>query len=89
MNFDKENLLEFYKEIKDKKAEKDKLIKQLQKLDDEAEIFALKYRINSVKRVLKYITRFGGDNAGLLNHCINKLEGNIDGVELDLEENKK
>lgn len=91
MDFDKENLLGFYKGIKDKKAERAELSKQLQKLDDELEISIFEYRIHSVKRVLKYMANMEGsykNMSNLLNHCINKLSGNIDGVELDLEENK-
>ena len=50
----------------------------------------LEYRIKSVKRVLSFIY-FNSDisiNPNylklLITHCVNKLNGNIDGVEIDL-----
>lgn len=50
-----------------------------------------KYRIESVNRVLDFIRseyRAGRvcDLEILLCHCQNKLNGNIDGIELDLDE---
>lgn len=55
-----------------------------------AELIAI-YRIESVNRVLDFIR--GEYRAGricdletLLCHCQNKLNGNIDGTELDLDE---
>lgn len=50
-----------------------------------------KYRIESVNRVLDFIRseyRVGRvcDLEVLLCHCQNKLNGNIDGIELDLDE---
>lgn len=50
-----------------------------------------KYRIESVNRVLDFIRseyRAGRvcDLEVLLCHCQNKLNGNIDGIELDLDE---
>lgn len=55
-----------------------------------AEQDKLKYRIQSVIRVLEYMRYKGGkltaqEGDGLLVHCLNKLNGNIDGVELDLK----
>lgn len=55
-----------------------------------AELIAI-YRIESVNRVLDFIRdeyRAGRicDLETLLCHCQNKLNGNIDGVELDLDE---
>lgn len=51
----------------------------------------VKYRIESVKRVLDFIRdeyRAGRicNLEMLLCHCQNKLNGNIDGMELDLDE---
>lgn len=88
MDFDKENLLGFYKEIKEKSSARDKLSKQIQILDSEIEISVLKYRINSVKRVLEYVDGSCKDIDCLLTHCINKLNGNLDGIELELKEKK-
>lgn len=50
----------------------------------------VKYRMESVKRVLDFIIseyRAGRicDLETLLCHCQNKLNGNIDGIELDLD----
>lgn len=50
-----------------------------------------RYRIDSVSRILDFIRREyrAGrvcDLEKLLCHCQNKLSGNIDGVELDLDE---
>ena len=51
----------------------------------------LKYRINSVVRVLGYIRSAKITDAKeldtLLCHCQNKLAGNIDGTELELSRN--
>lgn len=52
----------------------------------------VKYRMKSASRVLDFIRseyRAGRicDLETLLCHCQNKLNGNIDGVELDLDEN--
>lgn len=51
----------------------------------------VKYRMKSVNRVLDFIIseyRAGRicDLETLLCHCQNKLNGNIDGIELDLDE---
>lgn len=51
----------------------------------------VKYRMESVNRVLDFIIseyRAGRicDLGTLLCHCQNKLNGNIDGIELDLDE---
>lgn len=55
-----------------------------------AELIAI-YRIESVNRVLDFIrSEYGAgricDLETLLCHCQNKLNGNIDGTELDLDE---
>ena len=51
----------------------------------------VKYRMESVNRVLDFIrSEYGAgricDLETLLYHCQNKLNGNIDGTELDLDE---
>lgn len=58
--------------------------------DDSAEYLSI-YRIESLNRVLDFIRseyRAGRvcDLEALLCHCQNKLNGNIDGVELSLNE---
>ncbi len=55
--------------------------------------YKLKYRIESVNRVLDFIRneyRAGRicDLETLLCHCQNKLNGNIDGIELTLDKGK-
>ena len=52
--------------------------------------YKIEYRIESVNRVLNFIRneyRAGRicDIEKLLCHCQNKLNGNIDGIELDLD----
>ena len=54
--------------------------------------YKIEYRIESVNRVLDFIRneyRAGRicDIETLLCHCKNKLNGNIDGIELDLDGN--
>ncbi|MCX4365096.1 MAG: hypothetical protein OSJ70_04925 [Bacilli bacterium] len=51
----------------------------------------LKYRIDSVLRVLHYLENNIKDEylKTLTTHCCNKLSGNIDGIELELKENKE
>ena len=54
--------------------------------------YKIEYRIESVNRVLDFIRneyRAGRicDLETLLCHCQNKLNGNIDGIELDLDGN--
>ena len=54
--------------------------------------YKIEYRIESVNRVLDFIRneyRAGRicDIETLLCHCQNKLNGNIDGIELDLDGN--
>lgn len=51
----------------------------------------VKYRMESVKRVLDFIrSEYRADRIcdleTLLCHCQNKLNGNLDGIELDLDE---
>jgi hypothetical protein len=51
------------------------------------------YRVNSAKRVLDYLHKKTFTNSTIptkelntyLTHILNKLNGNIDGIELDLE----
>ena len=61
---------------------------------DNEKMYRNSYRIASVNRVLDFIRdeyRAGRlcDLDTLLCHCQNKLNGNIDGVELSLDENYK
>jgi ribosomal protein S15P/S13E len=80
-------------ELKHIKEEKNNEIKDLQ---SQIAYETLIYRIASVKRVLDYMrskqvtrTKSKYDFDNLLVHCMNKLNGNIDGVELSLEEDHK
>jgi len=74
-----------YNEIEKKEA----LVRQL---NNEIEIETYKYRIESVGRVLGYINDLCWSKKveekqlnTYIVHCLNKLNGNIDGVELSLE----
>lgn len=74
------------KEIKD-------LREQVQYKEECINEYVHEYRKASVARVLEFIEseyRAGRicDLGTLLCHCVNKLYGNIDGVELDLKEGK-
>lgn len=93
MEYNKGHLLNIYDSIKDKRENQKCYIKQVQDLDNEIKTDVLEYRIASVKRILDYIhcnqmkvvsdlERFDT----LITHCCNKLNGNIDGIEIELEE---
>nr|DAI65506.1 MAG TPA: hypothetical protein [Caudoviricetes sp.] len=79
-----EQLLKVERELSD-------LAEKREKLENERERFAYRYRADSVDRVLDFIRseyRQGRlcNLETLLCHCQNKLNGNIDGTELDLDE---
>lgn len=79
-----EQLLKVERELSD-------LAEKREKLENERERFVYRYRADSVDRVLDFIRseyRQGRlcDLETLLCHCQNKLNGNIDGTELDLDE---
>ena len=81
-----EQLLKVERELSD-------LAKKREKLENERERFAYRYRADSVDRVLDFIRseyRQGRlcNLEVLLCHCQNKLNGNIDGTELTLGEGK-
>lgn len=86
MELDKDKLLNIYDSIKEKRKDRDEHIEIVTKLDKEIQFEILEYRIASVKRVLEYFLGLDSDFDNLITHCINKLNGNIDGVELDLRE---
>ena len=80
-----------YRNIEGIKKERNEILKQVNKLDNDAYRCILEYRIASVTRVLEYMhTKLnitsGKDLETYLVHCLNKLNGNIDGIELDLGE---
>ena len=81
-----EQLLKVRKELSD-------LAEKREKLENERERFAYRYRADSVDRVLDFIRseyRQGRlcNLEVLLCHCQNKLNGNIDGTELTLDKGK-
>ena len=81
-----EQLLKVERELSD-------LAEKREKLENERERFAYRYRVDSVDRVLDFIRseyRQGRlcDLEALLCHCQNKLNGNIDGTELTLDKGK-
>lgn len=81
-----EQLLKAGRELSD-------LAKRREKLENDKEVFAYRYRVDSVDRILDFIRseyRQGRlcDLETLLCHCQNKLNGNIDGTELTLDKGK-
>ena len=66
--------------------------RKLEKLETQKDSALTKYRIESANRVLTHIrceigrTSECKDIDKLLFHCQNKLNGNIDGIELSLDE---
>lgn len=88
----KSNLECLYESIENKRKERDEYIKNVTKLDNDIQFKILEYRIESVKRVLENIQRLLilSDEEIIKNlndkviHCLNKLNGNIDGIELEL-----
>ncbi len=89
---DKEELVSFYNEIERKRKEMHIMEKQVQQIDNEIQLAIEQYRNKSVKRVLEYINdkcwkkEDISNLQNLITHCLNKLSGNIDGVELSLKE---
>ena len=78
---EKQDPEELYKDLKAK-------IKERNELNHEIELEICNYRIKSVARVLRHIrdkklTENELDNK--IVHCLNKLNGNIDGIELELK----
>lgn len=91
---DKQEILNIYNSIEEKRKEMRITEKQVQQLDKEITLELERYRNKSVERVLNYINEKCWNNENIDNlqtlivHCLNKLNGNIDGIELSLEENK-
>lgn len=81
---DKQELIDLYKKIENDRAS---IEKQKIKLNEDI----LKYRIFSTARVLSHLhlKSFGKTEIKelnlLLTHCCNKLNGNIDGIEINLD----
>lgn len=88
MNFNRGHLLSFYEAIEEQRKERENHIEQVNKIDKDIQVKLLEYRINSVKRVLNYFKGLDKDTDNMINHCINKLDGNIDGIELELGDDK-
>lgn len=65
------------------------LKKEIEIIEKEYNKMVIDYRLKSVDRVLEYIRRTEITDEKeldtLLCHCQNKLNGNIDGTELDLK----
>jgi glutamate mutase epsilon subunit len=89
MELDRNKLLNIYESIEDKKKDRDEHIHYVQSLEKEIQKDILEYRIDSVSRVLDYIhtelaLKKSLDLDTLITHCCNKLNGNLDGIELKL-----
>lgn len=96
MELDRGKLLNIYEAIKDKRHERDEHIKQVNRIDKEIQTDLLEYRIASVGRVLdfihsnqNYIINNPQELDTLITHCCNKLNGNIDGIEIELKDREK
>ena len=89
---DKEQIINYYNEIERKRKEENIMQEQVRKIDREIQLEIEQYRNKSVARVLEYINdkkkkKKDIDNLhNLIVHCLNKLYGNLDGIELSLEE---
>ncbi len=89
---DKNEVLNFYNEIERKRKEMKIMETQVQQIDNEIQLEIEQYRNKSVTRVLEYINDKCWNNENiddlqnLIIHCLNKLNGNIDGIELSLKE---
>lgn len=93
---DRQNLESMYKiSVEDLIEDRNKLIQKSRDLEKEVKINQLQYRIQSVYRVLEHINDKCWKKEEikelhtLIVHCLNKLSGNLDGVELKLEEEKQ
>lgn len=91
-DLNKNVLLSVYEDIKAEIKEKQEYIALVDKKNNEIKIKVLEYRISSVARILDYIhsnqMKVASDLKQfdtLITHCCNKLSGNIDGIELELE----
>lgn len=92
MELDKGKLLSIYENIEEARKQREDYISMVQKIDEEIQIKILEYRIASVSRILDYIhsnqMKVASDLKQfdtLITHCCNKLNGNIDGIEIELE----
>lgn len=91
----KDILIEKFNELKNISKQIDIQKTLLEQLDNELTIKTLEYRIKSVEIVLNYINDKCWKNEEIKNlqtlivHCSNKLNGNIDGIELNLENEEK
>lgn len=91
-DLNKNALLSVYEDIKAEIKQKQEYIALVDKKNNEIKIKILEYRISSVARILDYIhsnqMKVASDLKQfdtLITHCCNKLSGNIDGIELELE----
>lgn len=84
----KQSLVEDYSFCKSKLEEIRKHEQEIETIRKAYREMIVKYRIKSVDRVLEYIRAKKITDAReldlLLCHCQNKLNGNIDGIELNL-----
>lgn len=88
----KGHLEDIYESIQEKRKNRDEHIEIVTKLNNEIQKEILEYRIESTIRVLEDIHQLCLiSNEELIKnidnkivHCLNKLSGNIDGIELEL-----
>ena len=84
---------EYLNKAKEKYAEGQRYIKLADSCFKSSDDYKVAYRLKSVDRVLNFIRdeyKAGRicDLETLLCHCQNKLNGNIDGIELTLDKGK-
>ena len=96
MEYNKEHLLNFYEEITNLRVLRDNHINAVQDLDFKIQTKLLEYRINSVNRILDFMhsnQEYVRNNPKkfdiLITHCCNKIIGNIDGIEIELDLEEK
>ena len=92
MAYNRGHLLSIYENIEEERKQRDEYISMVQKKDAKIQVEILEYRIASVSRILNYIhchqEEFINDNEKFdtyITHCCNKLNGNLDGIEIKVK----
>ena len=91
---EKIDLEAIFKDLEKDRNEINEAAIALAKKDATRQVHLIEYRIKSTNRVLEFI-RMGVERLDpntinrLLTHCMNKLNGNIDGIECTLEYDKE
>lgn len=92
MNINEELIDKLLNQVKELHNKRQALVDELRRCDEMSAVTLYEYRVESVCRVLDFILSEYRDGRlissldRILVHCLNKLHGNIDGVELDLKQ---